>query len=216
MKRSKAIEDAQQSEQLVRALAFLRHPVSILGVKCRQLTLRHVLLLTAAQNSFIGYKRPLLGDVFDFLWVLSPLHRTPRRPAYLYRKRRSHGIYATLLLWVAYGDLRTARYYLALERLVASVDLAFAELAIRGYLEQAMQDAPPRDPDAKEKPFAPRCHMADSLCEVFWRDYGSAPESTLDRPIAELNAILRMRTIFVGGDVIDPSAAVIQEELTHE
>lgn len=107
-------------ERTNRALAFAGLGHTVCGREVRPLTPRHRLTLQLLQNAFTAPAAvPLEGDVFQFLWVLSPAYRFGAgwRPASEVRQ------------WF-------------LRRYVRRLHVATAAREIRVYLTHQLQDLP--------------------------------------------------------------------------
>ncbi|MFA5262355.1 MAG: hypothetical protein WC378_00920 [Opitutaceae bacterium] len=210
-----AFTEALAKEQRNRAVAWLGVPVPLCGALVQLLTPRHILELSFSGNAFFAGKKPLLADVFDLLWRLSPAYRYAAIPKLidLLRKAQRIGFHPLIVLVrCAYlGSYRSARYYHLLERHVATLDLFAAEAEIQAWLSSQHQDLPAVDKREDEiiKPLRPRVYWMDSIIERFWRDYNSPPAQTIDMPIAALLQVIRQSNIVHGEDVIDPSAAFL-------
>lgn len=65
--------ELRSKERANRAFAFAGLTHTLCGVELRPMTPRHRLTLQLIRNAFVASARePLAGDVFGFLWVLSP------------------------------------------------------------------------------------------------------------------------------------------------
>lgn len=114
---------ARFSERLNRALAFSGITWTVCGVEILHLTPRHRLELQLSGNAFEFNLRPMEGDVFNFLWRLSPEYR------------RSGFGFA--------GMMKKARLRLLVKRMRKSPALLrLAESQVLKYLVAMRQDLP--------------------------------------------------------------------------
>lgn len=63
--------DAVRNEARIRDIAFLAWPIPLCGVKVRQFTPRHLILLDHCQNAFVCGQQPALADILEFMWFVS-------------------------------------------------------------------------------------------------------------------------------------------------
>ncbi len=63
--------DALAKESQLRDLTFLNYPLPLCGVKVRQFTPRHLILLEHCDNAFICGRAPDLEDILVFMWIVS-------------------------------------------------------------------------------------------------------------------------------------------------
>jgi hypothetical protein len=154
------------------------------------LTERHRLELHLAGNAFFTGRAPLLGDVIQFLWRLSPHFR---RPDGTYPNQPARGG------WLA--RLRSALERRALAQAVRRCDLFAADQAIAEWLNATGQDEPgapcaeDSTPQKPRSPLAPQHCFADELVETFAARYQLPPAAVLDLPVALVNQLLRARLI---------------------
>lgn len=96
--------ELRTQERTNRAFAFAGLTHTLCGVELMQMTPRHRLALQILRNCFVGSTaEPLAGDVFTFLWVLSPHYSRQITPASTVRqfflrrraKRLNRGIAAS-------------------------------------------------------------------------------------------------------------------------
>lgn len=109
------LADARAKEQKNRAFAFSGLTHTLCGVECVAMTPELRLRLQLLRNAFAMKVSPLEGDVFVFLWVLSP-----------HRGRTS------------IPNFRQA----FLRRRVRRMDLAAAIVAVDDYVASQLQDSP--------------------------------------------------------------------------
>jgi hypothetical protein len=171
-------------------LPLLHRPGLVARISLVPLTERHRLELHLAGNAFFTGRAPLLGDVIQFLWRLSPHFR---RPDGTYPNQPARGG------WLA--RLRSALERRALAQAVRRCDLFAADRAITTWLMAAGQDEPgaPCAEDsatpARRSHLAPQHCFADELVEAFAARYQLAPATVLDLPVALVNQLLRARLI---------------------
>lgn len=112
------LAELRAAERLNRARAFAGLTHTLCGVELRSLTPRHRLTLQLMRNAFAAERvEALEGDVFTFLWVLSPNYCGSRGPVALLRQA-------------------------LLRRRVRRLALAIARAEIRDYLATQLQDLP--------------------------------------------------------------------------
>ncbi|MBC7367563.1 MAG: hypothetical protein H7343_12280 [Undibacterium sp.] len=165
-------------------------------VRVVPLTERHRIELALAGNAFFSGRAPLLGDVFIFLWRLSPDFRKPR-PAFaplVAGLDRKHCKF--LRLWLALGSFRAAMAHRALAQAVRHCDLFSAEAALLLWLRHTAQDELGESADGEGKiiarsPAAPAHCYADGLADVLARSYHLRPADALDLPVAMVNQLMR-------------------------
>lgn len=112
------LREARASERTNRALAFAFLTHSLLGVEVCAITPDHRLRLQLIRNAFVfAGVDPMPGDVFQFLWCLSPRHAAN----------------AGRFGWCEERRIR---------RLARTVDLSIAARTIHTYMADQLQDAP--------------------------------------------------------------------------
>ena len=171
-------------------LPQLHRPGLVARIALVPLTERHRLELHLAGNAFFTGRAPLLGDVVQFLWRLSPHFRRPDG-SFPNSPHRSG--------WLAGLRSRLERRVLA--GAVRKCDLFAAERVICAWIESAAQDEP-GTPCAEDSPtpgrrstISPQHCYADELVESFASRYQLTPAAVLDLPIALVNQLLRARLI---------------------
>ena len=166
------LRETREAEQQNRALAFSGLTHSIFGVEVCPLTPEHRLELQLVRNAFtLADVEPLEGDLFQFLWVLSPA-------------RSQNGTKAG---WIT-GALAKRR----LKRLVTRENRAKLARAVASYLADQLQDAPEGDADGRSIDTNAVHWMASEMS--FWVEVhgGFTPESYRRTPYLVLQQLHRM------------------------
>lgn len=162
------LAELRKRERLNRALAFagLRH--RLCGVDVCPLNPRHRLALQLLQNAFAAGAEPLEGDVFQFLWILSPAYR-------------------------GRNDIASAVRQWRLRRHVRRLNLAAATREIRLYLSDQLQDMPEGHlSNTEQTDFAPWVHwMAQDACFWLTEFPGFTLETYMETPYLVLQQLLR-------------------------
>lgn len=161
------LAELRKRERLNRALAFAGLQHRLCGVDVLPLRPRHRLALQLLQNAFTADVDPLEGDVFQFLWVLSPAYRGK-------------------------NDIASSVRQWRLRRHVRRLLLPAAIREIRIYLSDQLQDMPEAQLSGTEQTdFAPWVHwMAQDAC--FWMtEFGFTLEQYAETPYLVLQQLLR-------------------------
>ncbi len=163
-----AEQRARERQNRARAFAGLTH--TLCGVEVMPLTPIHRLRLQLLRNAFVMVgAEPLAGDVFAFLWLLSPA------AAWTLPGRQ---IVWNALQW-------------RLRRHVTRLELNEAVREIQSYLVDQLQDAPESSGDGSD--YGPWIHWMASEAG-FWCDLhgGFTPESYARTPYLVLQQLRRM------------------------
>lgn len=193
---NQAFFEARAAEARRRMLAYVLHAPAI-DIPLRgggtaifpvvTLRWRHMFELLRSGNALAsGGLRPLLGDVFEFLWRLHPYYRSPagnwpnltsydRRPGWL-RTRLSH--------WLV-------------RRAVARIDLAAAESLLRARIREAFQDSPKNNDNQAPSALAPDLSMFD-YASHFFAAAGWTREQILEEHVAWTFQVMRADDIMNG------------------
>lgn len=67
--------EAQKREQATRDLSFCEWEIPLCGMRVKQFSLLHLLVLGNCDNAFVAGRSPEPEDVALFLWVVSPEYR---------------------------------------------------------------------------------------------------------------------------------------------
>lgn len=114
------LAELRARERQNRALAFAGLTHTLCGVEVLPLTPRHRLALQLTRNAFtVAGVEPMEGDLFAFLWLLSPDYRSP----------------------VQGGRIASAWRQWRLRRHVRRLDLAPAIREVKVYLVDQLQDS---------------------------------------------------------------------------
>lgn len=152
-------------ERTNRALAFAGLGHKVCGREVRPLTPRHRLTLQLLQNAFTAPAAvPLEGDVFQFLWVLSPA----------YRFGEGGRVAAEVRQWL-------------LRRHVRRLNVGTASREIRVYLTNQLQDLPESDLGAGSD-VSTWVHWV-AMDAAFWME--TFPSFTLERYLATPYLVLQ-------------------------
>lgn len=169
--RALAVEDA------TRQRAFLPFARTIAGAQVCQLTLRHFTLLYAAGSPFLLPARSAfpatLEEALQFLWIVSPAHRSPDR-ATLAEVKRARAA------WLRSVWPRARR---------AKLGRVCRE--IRALIDEALFDREKSSGDSSDAPIA---FFAAAIIDEFAGAYGWLPDAILDLPLAVLFQLRRCRT----------------------
>jgi hypothetical protein len=157
-------------ERQNRALAFAGLTHTVCGREVLPLCPKHRLQLQLLRNAFTLYgTEPLAGDIFVFLWVLSPAY--------------AQGYVGRQIVW-NWLQWRLRRH-------VARLPLAEAKREVQVYLVDQLQDAPESSGDGTD--YSPWIHWmaADA---GFWLNVhgGFTMESYLNTPYLVLQQLRRM------------------------
>lgn len=160
-------------ERQNRALAFAGLTHTLCGVEVMPLTPRHRLALQLLRNAFtVPGVEPLAGDLFAFLWLLSPAYRSPGQGG------RMAAAAAAWQQW-------------RLRRHVRRLSLSTAVREVRLYLVDQLQDSPESSGDGSD--FSPWVHWA-AADAGFWLNIhgGFTLESYFATPYLVLQQLHRM------------------------
>lgn len=163
------LAEARAAERQNRALAFAGLTHTLCGVEVMPLTPKHRLALQLLRNAFTTHTDPMQGDVFQFLWLLSPGYIQPltgRRMASEWRQMRLRRHVRKLVLWQAVR-------------------------AIKEYLVSQLQDMPEGSADASTD-YSPWVHwMACEASFYISIHRGFTLESYLQTPYLVLQQLHR-------------------------
>jgi hypothetical protein len=170
-------------EQFSRDVAFLDLYESVAGFDLVPLTLRHYVVLRLTRNPLLTGGLPTPRELFNFLWLLSPNYN----PASKWARRRfewkcRRRFYPPL--WMALINCRATRDNYGKRLHKRQVAAAKIIDAVKAFVEETMQDAPPRP---AHQHFDPDYYSdAAFFCALFGREYGWTQEQTLDMPMRRL------------------------------
>jgi hypothetical protein len=183
-------QKARAEERLNRMLAYLPMAPSLCGLPVVPITPRHRLELEAAGNAFFSNKRPLRGDVLDFLWRLNHCFRrvNGEMPNLRGNTPRPSSLACRLMRW-------------RMRRVVTSrkFDLDAAASEIKGRIAVAYQD---QAGSAESGEF-----RSELKADRFWLDgfeafycgnWGWSYDVMLDTPIALLFQLYREHCLMKG------------------
>lgn len=163
------LAEARAAERQNRALAFVGLTHTLCGVEVQPYTPRHRLSLQLLRNAFTTHTEPMPGDLFQFLWLLSPGYISPltgRRMASEWRQMR-------------------------LRRHVRRLDVAKAIRSVKEYIVAQMQDLPEGSDDSGTD-FSPWLHWAASEGSFYLNVHGGFTlESYMQTPYLVLQQLHR-------------------------
>jgi hypothetical protein len=163
------LAEARQAERQNRSLAFAGLTHTLCGVEVMPLTPRHRLALQLLRNAFTTHIEPMQGDVFQFLWLLSPGYISPlsgRRMAAEWRQMR-------------------------LRRHVRKLDVLQAVREIKAYIVAQLQDMSETSAEGSTD-FGPWVHWLAYEATFYVNVYrGFTLESYLQTPYLVLQQLQR-------------------------
>jgi hypothetical protein len=170
-------------EQFSRDVAFLGLPESVAGFDLVPITLRHYVVLRLTRNPLLTGGLPSPRELFNFLWLLSPhYNRTSKWARRRFELKCRRRFYPPL--WMALINCRATRDNYGKRLHKRQVEAAKIIDAVKLFVEETMQDAPPKlahqhfDPDYYSDPAF--------FCALFGREYGWTQEQILDMPMRRL------------------------------
>lgn len=187
------------AENQRRGLSYLPLGPGLLGSETVPFTPRHRLELELAGNAWLVGGLPAPAHTFQFLWRLHPLFR---RPDGSFPNQRS-----ALGARPSASASAAAREHLAARAI--HFPLSVCTLAIRPFLEAALQDRPARTLSDPPPLYQPAPHWLDDLVDYYAHRYGWHYARIMDTPLALLYQWWRAAAIARGDEVIDP----VQEKI---
>src|SRR2546430_5227341 len=175
--------EAVLKEQFSRDVAFLGLCETVAGFDLSPLTLRHYIALRLTHNPLLSGGLPTPRELFNFLWLLSPRYDPANKWArrrFEWRCRRT--FYPPL--WMALINCRQTRDNYARRLHKRQVEAARIVAAGRGFVEEPLQDAPPKPAHAHWD--ADYYSDAAFFCALFRREYGWSQEQVLALPMRRL------------------------------
>lgn len=178
-------QTARREESRARAIAFAGLTHSLCGVEVVAYQPRHRLCLGLVRNALLGGVEPMAGDIFQFLWFLSP--RFCEKPGFRGRLER----------WLI---MRKAR----------SMNLRAAEIEISKYIREQLRDNPGEFFTEAEGPdYSGHVHWAAFESSFWIRTHGGFTiETWLSTPYLVLQQLFRAYQTANPGIIVTKTGAV--------
>jgi len=194
------LAEARVAEETARAVAFLAHTETLLGVEVLPLTLRAYYELSCARNLAVAGMLASHASICTFLWRISPRFCRPGT-----------------LHW-----LLSAGYRRKLRKHVRRLNPITATAEIREWIDHQFQDAPPQiegagSGNANKPPKDYGFFWLAGFIDFFAEAYGWSEDETMDRPIARLYQLFRANLYAKGNKVPSalPSDRLVRKWFNH-